>query len=175
MSSISRPEAPRARGQAPGASGATPGSPAVSRLEAHLGYWLRAVSNEVSRAFQARVEAHGVTVAEWVVLRALFDGAGIKPSELAATVGLSRGAISKLVDRLVAKDLVAVRADPRDGRAQFTSLTASGRNLVPTLAALADENDAEAFGHLDPELRVMLFTTLEGLAAHLGVRVAPIA
>ena len=174
MSSTSRRDAPRAPGQAPDSPRNTPEHADVSRLEAHLGYWLRAVSNEVSRAFQSRVEAHGVTVAEWVVLRALFDGDGIKPSALAAKVGLTRGAISKLVERLVAKNLVQVCADVRDRRAQITTLTASGRNLVPTLAALADENDAAAFGHLDPELRALLFTTLEGLAEHLGVRVAPI-
>jgi DNA-binding MarR family transcriptional regulator len=75
----------------------------VSELEAHLGYWLRAVSNHVSHAFKTKVERRGATVAEWVVLRALFDADGVKPSELAAKLGLTRGAISKLVDRLVAK------------------------------------------------------------------------
>jgi hypothetical protein len=42
---------------------------AVASLESHLGYWLRAVSNQVSGAFAARVETLGVSVAEWVVLR----------------------------------------------------------------------------------------------------------
>ncbi|MEI9903207.1 MAG: hypothetical protein WDN06_03970 [Asticcacaulis sp.] len=46
-----------------------------SHLEAHLGYWMRFVSNHVSQAFARKVEAHGVTVAEWVVLRELFEGA----------------------------------------------------------------------------------------------------
>jgi DNA-binding MarR family transcriptional regulator len=146
----------------------------VSHLEAHLGYWLRAVSNHVSHAFKMKVETHGVTVAEWVVLRALFDGDGIKPSDLASKIGLTRGAISKLVDRLVAKDLVSVRSDVQDGRAQILVLRASGRRLVPKLAALADENDAEAFGHLDPEQRAFLLTTLKGLATRLGVRGAPV-
>jgi len=146
----------------------------VSELEAHLGYWLRAVSNHVSYAFKIRVEAQGVTVAEWVVLRALFDGDGVKPSELAEKIGLTRGAISKLVDRLVAKDLVSVRSDVRDGRAQIITLRASGRRLVPKLAALADENDAEAFGHLDPARRAALLATLKALVQHLGLRGTPV-
>ena len=159
MSSTSPGKAPRAR---------------VSDLEAHLGYWLRAVSNHVSHAFKARVETHGVTVAEWVVLRALFDGDGIKPSELATKLGMTRGAISKLVDRLVAKDLVSVRSDARDGRAQVITLRASGRRLVPTLAALADDNDAEAFGHLGRQQRARLLATLQTIVAHLGLRGAPV-
>ena len=61
--------------------------PDVSELEAHLGYWLRAVSNHVSHGFKTKVERHGVTVAEWVVLRALFERDGVNPSELATTLG----------------------------------------------------------------------------------------
>ena len=43
-----------------------PAQAGVSALDAHLGYWLRAVSNHVSHAFKTKVERHGVTVAEWV-------------------------------------------------------------------------------------------------------------
>jgi DNA-binding MarR family transcriptional regulator len=171
MSSTSRSRS-RPPGDAPG--GAEPGAASVSALDAHLGYWLRAVSNQVSHAFKVKVEGHGVTVAEWVVLRALLDVEGAKPSDLAATLGLTRGAISKLVDRLVAKALVSVRGDARDGRAQLVTLRAAGRRLVPKLAALADENDAEAFGHLDPEAREALLSTLKAIAARLGLQGAPI-
>jgi len=146
----------------------------VSELEAHLGYWLRAVSNHVSHAFKMKVEQHGVTVAEWVVLRALFVRDGVKPSELATTLGLTRGAISKLVDRLAAKELVSVRNDVRDGRVQLVTLKASGRRLVPKLAALADENDAEAFGHLQPEERAVLLATLQSIVEHHGLLGAPV-
>lgn len=148
-------------------------SPPVSALDSHLGYWLRAVSNHVSQAFKRKVEAHGVTVAEWVVLRALFDVDAIKPSELATTLGLTRGAISKLVDRLAAKELVSVRDDRSDGRAQWVRLRSKGRALVPTLAALADQNDDETFGHLSAEQRAALSETLALLVARLAIRGAP--
>lgn len=146
----------------------------ISGLDAHLGYWLRTVSNHVSHAFKTKVERHGVTVAEWVVLRALYDGDGIKPSALATTLGLTRGAVSKLIDRLAAKDLVSVRSDAHDRRAQLITLEAAGRQLVPVLAALADENDAEAFGHLDATERAALLASLNRLAAHLNLRSAPV-
>ncbi len=146
----------------------------ASPLEAHLGYWLRMVSNHVSHAFKTKVEAQGVTVAEWVILRALFDQPPARPSEVAERVGLTRGAVSKLVDRLVAKRLVACEADEHDRRAQRLVLTAAGRRLVPRLAALADQNDAEAFDHLDPAERAALLATLEGLARHHGLRAAPL-
>jgi DNA-binding MarR family transcriptional regulator len=174
MSSISRAEPAR-----PGQRQSKPASPTtarreVSALETHLGYWLRLVSNHVSHAFKIKVERHGVTVAEWVVLRALFERDGVKPSELAAGLGLTRGAISKLVERLATKELLEVCGDARDGRAQVVTLRSAGRRLVPKLAALADENDAEAFGHLDEGQRAQLFSTLKGIVGRLNLQAPPI-
>lgn len=146
----------------------------VSRLEDHLGYWLRFVSNHVSLAFRERVEGHGVTVAEWVVLRALFGDEDTRPSHLSQKLGLTRGAVSKLMDRLAAKGLIAVRADPLDGRGLIVRLTDAGRGLVPTLAAEADRNDAEAFGHLSADERERLRQTLQGVVARLGLEGAPV-
>ena len=128
-------------------------APPVSDLETHLGYWLRMVSNAVSQSFARRVEAEGVTVAEWVFLRMLWDIDPVAPSLLAGRMGMTKGAISKLADRLNGKALVERRADPVDGRAQILSLTAAGRVLVPRLAAHADVNDAAFFGTLSPENR----------------------
>lgn len=151
-----------------------PSASEVSPLETHLGYWLRSVSNHVSRAFKTKVEAHGVTVAEWVVMRALFDADGIKPSVLSEHLGLTRGAISKLVDRLVAKQLVLCHVDLHDRRAQVLHLSDAGRTLVPTLAQLADENDAEMFAPLDPATRARLLATLQELAHHHALEGSPI-
>src|SRR5271156_6811284 len=107
----------------------------LSALESHLGYWLRYVSNHVSQAFARKVEAHGVTVAEWVLMRQLLDEEALAPSRLAERMGMTRGAISKLADRLIAKSLLVRAADPQDGRGQTLSLTRAGRSMVPKLAA----------------------------------------
>ena len=128
-------------------------------LESHLGYWLRLVSNHVSGAFAQKLSAKDVTVAEWVVLRELHDGAQ-SPSLLAQKMEMTRGAITKLADRLIARKLVARMASPSDGRAQILSLTGQGRALVPQLAALADRNDAEFFAGLTASDRAALKTLL---------------
>jgi DNA-binding MarR family transcriptional regulator len=118
-----------------------------SALEDHLGYWLRLVSNHVSGAFAEKLSARGVSVAEWVLLRELYDRAR-PPSLLADRLEMTRGAITKLAGRLVARKQVVRTASTEDGRAQILSLTGQGRALVPQLAALADRNDAEFFASL---------------------------
>jgi len=133
----------------------------ISDLEAHLGYWLRFVSNHVSHAFQRKLELRGVTVAEWVVLRDVYGEAGISPSEVADRLGMTRGAISKLVDRLAEKGLVEREAVAKDRRYQSIRLTSDGRALVPELAALADANDLEFFGALTAPQRKTLLDLLK--------------
>ena len=143
-------------------------------LDAHLGFWLRFVSNHVSHAFGRKVEAHRVTVAEWVVLRRLFGSGSIPPSALADDLGMTRGAISKLVERLVGKELVGRTAEGKDKRFQSLSLTDAGGKLVPTLAALADENDKEFFGHLGDEQKLVFTNLLKELVRRNGWKHAPI-
>lgn len=147
---------------------------ATSELTAHLGFWLRHVSNHVSQAFAAKVAAKGVTVAEWVMLRALYGHDAMAPSKLADDMGMTRGAISKLADRLIAKSLAARSLSRDDGRAQTLALTARGRQLVPALAAIADANDAEFFAHLSEAERRTLERLLKRTAAHHGLAGMPV-
>jgi DNA-binding MarR family transcriptional regulator len=151
-----------------------PSSRPASDLTAHLGYWLRYVSNHVSQAFARRVEAHGVTVAEWVLMRQLLEVEVLAPSRLAECMGMTRGAVSKLADRLIAKSLLMRTADPQDGRAQTLSLTHAGRSMVPKLAALADANDAEFFDHLGPKGRAALLRILREIVEKRGLKSLPV-
>ena len=147
----------------------------ASELTAHLGYWLRYVSNHVSHAFARKLEKRDVTVAEWAVLRELYGAGPVTPSKLASKLGLTRGAISKLADRLIAKSLMVRRASLADARAQTLTLTPQGRLIVPVLAALADQNDAEFFAHLSAAERAEMERILRNIVARRGLRVAPIS
>lgn len=151
-----------------------PSSKPVPDLTAHLGYWLRYVSNHVSQAFARKVEANGVTVAEWVLMRRLLDEKGIAPSRLAERVGMTRGAITKLADRLIAKSLLVRMSNPDDGRAQMLSLTPAGRALVPKLAALADANDAQFFDHLSDKDRAALLRIFRGIVKKRDLKSLPV-
>jgi DNA-binding MarR family transcriptional regulator len=146
----------------------------VSELEHHLGYWLRFVSNAVSAAFARRVEAEGVTVSEWVAMRVLYDHDEMQPKDLAAAMGLTKGPVSRLIERLLRKKLIARRASEEDRRALFVRLTANARAMVPKLAALADANDAGFFAHFsDAEKRSLMAAMRRTVAVH-GLSAVPV-
>jgi DNA-binding MarR family transcriptional regulator len=145
-----------------------------SELRHHIGFWLRAVSNHVSQAFARKLLASGVTVAEWVILREMFHRDGTAPSDLAALTGLTRGAISKLVDRLIAKELLARTYAEDDRRYQSLALTPAGAKLVPKLAAIADDNDKAFFKTLSKKERAKLRAILAKLVEAHNLTTVPI-
>src|SRR5580692_8825694 len=88
----------------------------LAQLESHLGYWLRRVSNAVSGAFARALQEKKTSVAEWVLLRELHERGQTAPGELADGLGLTRGAVSKIVDKLDAKGWVRTETKEGDNR-----------------------------------------------------------
>ena len=61
----------------------------VSNLEDHVGYWLRYILEPSLASLQPQLGARGVTVAEWVMLRVLYDEKELAPSVLADRMGMT--------------------------------------------------------------------------------------
>lgn len=146
-----------------------------SHLKSHIGYRMRIVSNAVSHTFARKLAAHDVTVAEWVILREMYSQKGITaPSAVADITGLTRGAVSKLIDRLLGKGLVTRAESVSDRRYQDIQLTSKATKLIPKLAKIADENDASFFSHLSMNEKNLLLEILIQLAEHHKLKINPI-
>lgn len=145
----------------------------VSSLEDHTGYWLRCVSNYVSHAFARKLVEKDVTVAEWALLRVMYGQEPLALSRIADQMCMTKGAITKLVDRLVAKSLVSKIASCNDGRVQLVNLTETGMKFVPELAIIADKNDQECFMPLSVNDREELHRILRLLTNKFGITSVP--
>jgi len=144
-------------------------------LEAHLGFWLRFVSNHVSIRFQQMLEEKGVTVTEWVALRTLWSQDETTHAELIQALGMTKGAASKVMSRLEEKGLAGRQLAEGRARAQCLALTTTGKALVPKLAALADANDDHFFGHLPAAERQALTQAMQDLVQHHQLKELPTA
>jgi DNA-binding MarR family transcriptional regulator len=152
---------------------AQPRKPPPSPLAAHLGFWLRFVSNHVSQRFRQQLEAQGVTVTEWVALRTLLDQGEGSHASLIDALGMTKGAASKVISRLEEKGLAQRQWAEGNARDQRLLLTAKGKALVPRLAKLADANDQHFFGHLSPTERRALVTAMQALVQHHQLQQIP--
>lgn len=146
----------------------------VNSVEAHLGYWLRRVSNHVSGAFAKGLQDRNVSVAEWVALSQIDERPEIRPNELADVTGMTRGAISKVLDKLEEKKWVARKILEADNRGHVLFLTQQGRRALPALKAIADRNDRRFFDCLDATEKAALGSLLRKLTASNDIRNVPV-
>ncbi len=106
-------------------------------------------------------------------MREMFDDREASPGVLAERIGMTRGGVSKLVDRLVRKKLVTRWHRSDDRRFQSIALTGAARRLIPQLAALADQNDEEFFYPLSAGERAALIATMKKLVQAHGLQTLP--
>ncbi|MFB2649930.1 MarR family winged helix-turn-helix transcriptional regulator [Shewanella mangrovisoli] len=144
-----------------------------SQLEAHLGFWLRFVSNHVSGRFRVLLEQEGVNVTEWIALRTLFAKDETTHGELILALGMTKGAASKIISRLEEKGLAWRKLAEGCAREQVLQLTEAGKALVPQLAALADANDSYFFGHLSVSEQETLSQTMQALVQYHQLKEVP--
>jgi DNA-binding MarR family transcriptional regulator len=138
-----------------------------SPLDQHAGYWLRCLSNLVSSTFAEKLAQRDISVAQWVVLRTLYDKRDVTLNEAAKEVGVDKSTLSRMVERLVQKGLM-IRAVGSDRRSIGLTLTPASRKLVPLLARLADENDERFFHNLSAKERSAFLATIKKLLAANG-------
>jgi DNA-binding MarR family transcriptional regulator len=132
------------------------------------GAWEALLSAHASlmRGFAAADVWEDLSMKEYDVLYALSKcPEPIRLGELNRHVLLSQPALSRLVDRLVERQLVSRAADPRDGRGVRLALTPAGRATQRRIGRRHGRSVARAMtGRLTPpELR-----QLEGLCAKLA-------
>ncbi|NCN09897.1 MAG: MarR family transcriptional regulator [Leptospira sp.] len=147
----------------------------ASSLKSHIGYRLRVVSNAVSHSFAKALSSSDVTVAEWVVLREMYSENKItSSSNIADITGLTRGAVSKLIDRLFNKGLLSRVESSNDRRYQDIQLTSKALKLVPRLAKIADDNDNKFFSILTEIEKLTLMKTLIKISEYHKLNTNPI-
>ena len=146
MTDLAAPARPSPGSPPEGASGAASGR----FVDGYLLYLLARASSVASAEFHEQVRARGVPVAVWRILASLKGtGEGLTVGDLARSCLANQPAISKTVDKLVAKGLVERQADGQDRRRVWVRLTPAGEAHVDELILDAKAHQArlvEAIG-----------------------------
>lgn len=72
----------------------------------------------------------GVTEQQWRVLRVLDEAGPMEPTRIAERACLLLPSLTRILQKLEAKDLIRRKPDKRDGRRQIIRITASGADLI---------------------------------------------
>jgi len=100
--------------------------------DVHLGRMLLKLERKFTRLVLDKLAQDGlddITLRHFVVIP-FIDEKGIRAVEIARQVGISKQAVSKLVDELLQKGYVSLKADPADGRASLVYMSPKGNDFL---------------------------------------------
>jgi len=136
-------------------------------LTRSLGFLLGDVSRLIRQRFDAQSEDLGLTRAQWRVLAQLRRREGINQSALAEILEIEPITLVRHIDRLVAKDLVERRPDPKDRRAWKLHLKEEVLPVLDRLRAISEITRDEAMRGLSAEQREQFLDCLLLMKANL--------
>ncbi|MEU6973665.1 MarR family transcriptional regulator [Kitasatospora aureofaciens] len=125
---------------------------------------LMAAGARLGQAGEAHFARFGLSTGRYRLLADLEDHGGEKsPSQLAASLGVSRATVTGLVDGLEREGLVARRPAVEDGRSNVVILTAHGAQRLRELAPEHYRRMQAMVGGLSPEERAVFLDLLARL------------
>jgi DNA-binding MarR family transcriptional regulator len=103
----------------------------------------------IARRLAPVLAQHGCTVERWRALALLARGDRHRMSELAEFTQLPPASLTRLIDGMVADNLVHRKVDPRDRRGVLVHLTRRGAAMQRTLSDLIAAEAEAIFGDAD--------------------------
>lgn len=140
-------------------------------LDSYLPYLLNRAGTRIATAFSEEVRPLGATLQMWRVLAALSERDGRRMGELSETTSIEVSTLTRLVDNMEKKGLVARRRDAGDARAVRLRATPAGRRLTRRILPIAERYEAVALaGFSTAEAKALkaalrrLYANMDGLS-----------
>jgi DNA-binding MarR family transcriptional regulator len=144
---------------------------AVRNGHRELRLWLRLLhcSARIEKQLQARLKQEFNTSLSCFDALAQLDrfSAGLSMTDLSQHLMVSNGAITGLIGKLIAAELVQRSASPDDQRTSIVRLTSRGRQHFRAMAVRHETWLKSMIGELGAEPQAELFSGLSALKSHL--------
>ncbi len=98
---------------------------AVQSIGRHLNF----TTGRMNALCQKMLDPYDLSLPQWVILSCLWRDKNLTVGRLAELVGTGLPATSRIVDRMIERDLVNRHKDKKDGRVMVITLTDKGRGL----------------------------------------------
>ena len=138
-------------------------------LDSYLPYLLNRAGARIASAFSEEVRPLGATLQMWRVLAALREQDGRRMGDLSATTSIEVSTLTRLVDNMEKKGVVARRRDAGDARVVALHVTPIGRRLTQRIVPIARRYEIVALAGFNVAEAEILKAALRRLYANMDV------
>ncbi len=131
-------------------------------------YWISRVNARYVQVLERKLKPIGLDVARWRVLISLYEEEYLSVSEISDFSTMRLNTTTKVVQRMIADDLVRTRVRATDGRVTEVCLTAKGDALRARALDEATKILAASFVNVSAEELSALNATMEKVFAEIS-------
>jgi len=142
-------------------------NPASAQPPSGVGKLLRRAHRSYSRKLQDRLADHGVSLAQYLHLRELWELNAITQVELSQKVGIEKASSTAVLDALEKQHLIFRVRNAQDRRKVNVYLTPAGQKIRDVLSPTAKGIAAQAVTDLSDRELDILFSVLNRMIANL--------
>jgi DNA-binding MarR family transcriptional regulator len=132
----------------------------LGALNDRLGYFVRRLQVWIFQDFIKRLSRLDLSPAQFSVIVVIGANPGLSQAELAATLGIERARLVRLLHRLEKRGLTERRPSSADGRRHALILTRGGEKLLAEATRLAEQHEDGLKQKLGARRHKMLLDTL---------------
>ena len=132
----------------------------LGKPEQSLGFVLNDTARLLRRTFNRHAQEKGLTQTQWQVLLYLARNEGSSQAQLADFLEVQPISAGRLIDRMVAADLVTREADPNDRRAVKLYISEKAEPILKEIKGCASNVRAKAFAGLNEQQQQQLLDML---------------
>ncbi|MGZ5905651.1 MAG: MarR family winged helix-turn-helix transcriptional regulator [Reyranella sp.] len=136
-------------------------------LDSYLPYLLNRAGTRIAASFSEEMRRLGATLQMWRVLAALRERDGRRMGDLSETTSIEVSTLTRLVDNMEKKGLVARRRDADDARVVALHVRPAGRRLTRRITPIAERYEAVALAGFSAAETKTLKAALRRLYANM--------
>lgn len=129
-------------------------------LNKHLGYFVRRLQVWVFQDFIRTLATIDISPAQFSVLVVIGANRELSQAELAATLGIERARMARVLQLLERRGLVKRRPSASDSRSNALALTTAGRTALGRAKSLAAQHESRLIQGLGAERHADLIRTM---------------
>ncbi|MCT9069911.1 MarR family winged helix-turn-helix transcriptional regulator [Cupriavidus gilardii] len=129
-----------------------------------VGHLLRRAYQRHVAIFQQTIPDSQLTAAQFVVLCAVKERQSCSLSEIVRATAIDQATVRGIIERLKARELIAVSHDPSDRRKVVVTVTPAGLALIDQTIPFAHQITEQTFGDLNPAERVAITYLLKKMS-----------
>jgi DNA-binding MarR family transcriptional regulator len=131
-------------------------------------FWLRRASLAMRKAVDEELHTHGLTGAQFEVLRQLWEHDRLELRSLQERLGITSPTLTGIVDGLVGRGLVERQVIPEDARVKQLCLTSHGQSLNVQICDAIEQAHARLLAGFSPAEATLLKDWLQRIVANAG-------